>query len=218
MSAKRTNVARAISAAGDSSSPQPTPSQPSVQSRCQSISVPDGTLSNCGRWYTVEDGPFKGIYRFKEDEAYVLQCSKKTRRMFEQQVSRSMVWDKEWALHIHWYLCMCAHNPFCGYCGVCLQHWQTHGPPIDRFCSLVAIPTLSLITTMLRSQKNCMTDCICEVPCICRPALAFQMSNNHKFCLVEGGSWSTRENSLVGAGPLFPKGHLERIHGGGSDE
>ena len=108
---------------------------------------------------------------------------------------------------------MCAHNPFCGYCGVCLQHWQTHGPPIDRFCSLVAIPTLSLITTMLRSQKNCMTDCICEVPCICRPALAFQMSNNHKFCLVEGGSWSTRENSLVGAGPLFPKGYLERIHG-----
>ena len=91
VSAKRTNVARAISAAGDSSSPQPTPSQPSVQSRCQSISVPDGTLSNCGRWYTVEDGPFKGIYRFKKDEAYVLQCSKKTRRMFEQQVSRSMV-------------------------------------------------------------------------------------------------------------------------------
>ena len=85
VSAKRTNVARAISAAGDSSSPQPTPSQPSVQSRCQSISVPDGTLSNCGRWYTVEDGPFKGIYRFKKDEAYVLQCSKKTRRMFEQQ-------------------------------------------------------------------------------------------------------------------------------------
>ena len=92
VSAKRTNVARAISAAGDSSSPQPTPSQPSVQSprktektesQDERNTVPDGTLSNCGRWYTVPNGPFQGIYRFKEDEAYVLQCSKKTRRMFE---------------------------------------------------------------------------------------------------------------------------------------
>ena len=83
VSAKRTNVERAISAAGDSSSPQPTPSQPSVQSRCQSISVPDGTVSNCGRWYTVENGPFKGIWRFKE----VCGDSKKTRSRASSKAS-----------------------------------------------------------------------------------------------------------------------------------